>query len=101
MVYVTVILAPVMQIHPFCQTHLGPLLTDKAPTQVTPEYLDYAEVCLFDNQMELPKNTGMNKYAIKLIEGKQPLYSLIYSLELVELETLKTYIKTYQKTGFI
>ncbi len=43
----------------------------------------------------------MNEYVIKLIEGKQQLYGLIYSLRLVEMETLKTYIETHLKTGFI
>ena len=43
----------------------------------------------------------MNDHAIKLEEGKQPLFSPIYSLELVELETLKTYIKTNLANGFI
>ncbi len=51
--------------------------------------------------MELLKNTGINEYVIKLIDGKQPLYGSIYALSPVELETLKTYIKTYLKTGFI
>ncbi len=51
--------------------------------------------------MELPKKTGMNKHAIELIEGKQPPYEPIYALSLVELKTLKTYIETYLKTGFI
>ena len=51
--------------------------------------------------MELLKNTSINKYAIQLEEDKQPLYKPIYSLKPVELETLKTYIKTHFKTGFI
>ena len=51
--------------------------------------------------MELPENTDINKPAIELIKGKQPLYELIYSLKPVELEALKTYIETYLKTGFI
>ena len=51
--------------------------------------------------MELSKNTSINKHGIKLVEGKQPLYRLTYSLRTVELETLKTYIKTQLKTGFI
>ena len=51
--------------------------------------------------MELPENTGMNEYAIKLEEGKQPLFDPIYSLEPVELETLKIYIKTNLANGFI
>ena len=36
-----------------------------------------------------------------LKEGKQPPYGLIYSLEPVELETLKTYIKTKLANNFI
>ena len=43
----------------------------------------------------------MNKHAIKLEEGKQPLFGPIYSLDLVELEILKTYIKTNLANSFI
>ena len=49
----------------------------------------------------LPEQTKLNEHAIKLEEGKQPFYGSIYSLGPVELETLKTYIKTHLKTGFI
>ncbi len=51
--------------------------------------------------MELLENTSMNEHAIELIEGKQPPYGPIYALSPVEVETLKTYIKTHLKTGFI
>ena len=51
--------------------------------------------------MELPENTSINEHAIELQDGKQPLYEPIYSLGPVELETLKTYIETHLKTGFI
>ena len=51
--------------------------------------------------MKLSENTRMNEYAIKLIDGKQLLYEPIYALSLVELETLKTYIKIYQRIEFI
>ena len=51
--------------------------------------------------MQLPENTGINEHAIELVEGKQPPYGPIYSLGPVELETLKAYIKTHLKTGFI
>ena len=43
----------------------------------------------------------MNKYAIKLEEGKQSSFGSIYSLKLIELETLKTYIKTNLANNFI
>ena len=51
--------------------------------------------------MELLENTGINKYAIKLEEDKQPLFRFIYSLGPVELEILKTYIKTNLANGFM
>lgn len=38
---------------------------------------------------------------MKLIENQQPLYRSIYSLKLLELKTLKTYIKTNLFDGFI
>ena len=43
----------------------------------------------------------MNEHAIELEEGKQPPFKPIYSLGPVELETLKTYIKTHLANGFI
>ena len=51
--------------------------------------------------MKLFENREINKHAIKLIDGKQHFYKPIYILSLIELETLKIYIKTYLKTGFI
>ena len=45
--------------------------------------------------MELPKLTNINNNVIDLIETQQTLCSLTYSLEPVELETLKTYIKIW------
>lgn len=51
--------------------------------------------------MELSENININKYAMKLIEDKQPSYKSIYSLGLLKLEILKAYIKTYLKTGLI
>lgn len=50
--------------------------------------------------MKLPDSTKINEHAIKLGESKLSPYSLIYSLSLVEFETLKIYIKTYQKIRF-
>ena len=49
----------------------------------------------------LPERTGSNEHAIKLENGKQPSYGPIYSLDRVELETLKTYIKTNLANSFI
>ncbi len=73
----------------------------KAPTEILAKYSDYADVFSSDLAIELPKNTGLNEHAIELVEGKQRPYGPIYALSPVELETLKTYIKTHLKTGFI
>ena len=53
------------------------------------------------NIVEFLKNTGMNEYAIKLKENKQPPFDPIYNLEQVELEILKIYIKTNLANSFI
>ena len=83
------------------QAQVGALLFNKALTKVLAEYSDYSNVFLAEYAAELPKNTGMNKHAIELEEGKQPLLGLIYSLGPIELETLKTYIKINLANGFI
>lgn len=80
---------------------LAALQWDKAPTKIPAIYSDYAEVFSSDLVMELLKNTGINENAIKLIDGKQLLYMFIYALSLIELKSLKTYIKTKLKTRFI
>ena len=54
-----------------------------------------------NNIVELSKHIKMNNYVIKLEKDKQPLFGLIYSLELVELKTLKIYIKINLANSFI
>lgn len=51
--------------------------------------------------MELLENTGINEYAIELVEGKKPPYGPIYAFNSVELGTLKVCIKTRLKTDII
>ena len=77
------------------------LIFDKALTEVLVEYSDYSNAFSVKNATELLENTGMNKHAIKLEKGKQPLFGPIYSLGPVELETLKTYIKINLANDFI
>ena len=90
-----------MRILPARAAQIATLKQDEVPTKVPPKDTDYADVFSFDLAMELPENTGINKHAIELQDGKQPPYGPIYSLGPVELETLKTYIETHLKTGFI
>ena len=64
------------------------------------KYSNYNNVLLVQNAVKLLKNTKINEYIIKL-KDKQPTFGLIYSLEPVELETLKTYIKINLANNFI
>ena len=90
-----------MAFHPLWAAQISALIQNKALTKVPLKYANYPDVFSFNLAMELPKNTGINKNAIKLQDDQQPAYGSIYSLEPVELETLKTYIETHLKTGFI
>ena len=90
-----------MAIHPLKKTQILALIQDEAPIKVSPKYADYTDVFSFDLAIKLSENTGINKHAIEPQYSTQPLYGPIYSLKLVELETLKIYIKTYFKTRFI
>ena len=49
--------------------------------------------------MELLKHTEINDHVIELEENKQSPFRPIYSLGPVELEKLKTYIKTNLANG--
>ena len=80
---------------------VGALIFNKAPTKVLAEYSNYSNVFSAKNAAELPENTRINEHAIELEESKQPLFGHIYSLGPVELETLKTYIKSNLANGFI
>ena len=90
-----------MSVHSKKQVQIGALLFDKAFTKVPAEYSDYSNIFSAENAIELLENTGINEHVIKLEEGKQPPFGPIYSLRPVELETLKTYIKTNLANGFI
>ena len=67
------------------------LIDDKAPITILTEYLDFFSK---KSVTILPEHTKINTHVINLEKDKQPLYRPIYSLGLVEIETLKTYIKT-------
>ncbi len=88
-------------IHPSQITLIAYLLWDKALTKILAKYSNYTDVLFLDLVIELSKNIKMNEHAIKLIKEKQPPYGSIYTLSLIELETLKAYIEILFKTGFI
>ena len=81
------------------KTQIASLLTEEVKIPI--KYSDFTDVFLDKKALMLPEHTKLNEYAINLKNCKQPPYGPIYSLGLMELKTLKIYIKTYLKTGFI
>ena len=69
--------------------------------RILDKYSDFADVFSEAKTLVLPERTKPNEHAIDLEDSKQPPYRPIYSLGPVEFETLKTYIETHLKTGFI
>ena len=69
----------------------------KIPTK----YSDFLDVFSKKKALILPEAIELNQHAIKLQEGQQPSYAPIYSLGLVEVKMLKTYIETNLANGFI
>ena len=90
-----------LNVHPFRELQISGLIAEKAPIKVLTEYSDFADVFSPELATELPEHTKINTHAIDLEEGKQPPYGPIYSLGLMELETLKTYIEINLANGFI
>ena len=87
--------------HPSYRVQIAALVANKAPTSIFKKYSDFADIFYPKLALELLKHTGINDYAFKLVDDWQPSYGPIYSLKLVELETLKTYIKTNLANSFI
>ena len=101
MIHVAIRKLEKMPVHSKNQAHVEALFFDKASTKVPTQYSDYSNIFSVENVMRLRENIRLNKHAIKLEEGQQPLFRSIYSLGPIELETLKTYIKTNLANGFI
>ena len=90
-----------LNVHPSWRPQISGLIAEETPIKVSAEYSDFADVFSPDLATELPEHTEIKDHVIDLEEGKQPPYGPIYSLGLMELETLKTYIKTNLANGFI
>ena len=88
-----------MPIYPAQEAQIASLVIEEV--QIPSEYLDFSNVFLEKRASILPKATELNQYAIKLQKGQQAPYGPIYSLSLVELKMLKTYIEINHANGFI
>ena len=92
---------PIRKVQIKGQIKVKTLILDKIPTIISAQYSNYNNVFLAKNVAKLLDLAEINDYATKLEEDKQPLFGQIYSLELVELKILKTYIKTNLANNFI
>lgn len=88
-------------VYTFWLIQIASLKTDKVPIVISSKYTNFANIFSLDLVIKLPEYTRINDYTIKLIDSKQLPYEPIYSLKLVELETLKTYIETNLANDFI
>lgn len=77
------------------------LFTDKVPANILDMYTNNIDIFSSKVVTKFLKYTKINNHFIDLEKNKQPSYRLIYSLESIELETLKIYIKINLKTSFI
>ena len=87
--------------HPSKKAQIAHLKVDEAFTKVLSKYTDFADVFSSKLVVKLPKYIKINNYTIKLVDDQQFLYNPIYSLNLMKLKTLKTYIKYNLANSFI
>ena len=90
-----------LDVDPFRRPQIAGLIAKKAPTKVSAKYSEFADIFSPDLLPKLSKHTGINNYAIELVNSWQPPYGSIYSQEPVELGTLKAYIETNLANKFI
>lgn len=90
-----------MAIHLVHEAQIALLKGKKALVTVPAEYSDFADVLSEKLVRVLPEHTEIKTHTINLKKGKQPPYRPTYSLGLVELKTLKTYIETNLVNSFI
>ena len=69
-VYVAALETLELAIHYSWAPLLAALQQDKASTKIPSKYANYTDVFSPNLAMELLVNTGINKHAIKLVEGK-------------------------------
>ena len=82
-----------------CKDQIALFITKKIT--IPAKYSDFTNIFSKKLAKMLLQYIKINKHAIKLEEGKLPLYRPINSINLVELKTFKTYIETILANSFI
>ncbi len=87
--------------HTSTKAQIAHLKADNTFTKVPSEYADLADVFSPRLAAKFPELPVINDHAIGLVDDWQLPYGPIYSLEPMELETLKAYIENNLASGFI
>ena len=91
-----------LDVHLSRRPQISGLIAKKAPTKVSAEYSDFANIFSPDLATKLLEHSKIKDHAIELVNScQQPLYGPIYSLKPVKLESLKAYSETNLVNGFI
>lgn len=72
---------------------IADLIAEKALLKVLAKYINFADVFFPNLAFKLSKHTEINNHTIELVDSEEQYYWPIYNLKLVELKTLKAYIK--------
>ena len=90
-----------MKVHSDRKAQITTLIADKASVTVPAKYSDFEDSFSIKSAVVLLEYTKINTHVINQEESEQLFYGPIYSLRSLELETMKTYIKTNLANGFI
>ena len=88
-------------VHTSRRPQISKLIVEKASTKISDKYVDFADIFSPNLASKLSEHIRINDHVIELVNSQQPSYGPIYSLGLVELMTLKAYIKTNLINRFI
>ena len=98
--HVTALAEPaIMPIYSSCQAYIILLTSEKIG--ISAEYSDFFNIFSSDLATKLLEHNRINDHSIDLLDNKQLFYDPIYTLGLVELKTLKIYIKANKASSFI
>ena len=100
-VHIVSLSSTLLNVYPSQRPQISGLIAKEAPTKVPDKYADFVNVFFPDMAAGLPEHTEINDYAIELVDGQQLSCGPIYSLEPMELGTLKAYIETNLANSFI
>ena len=87
--------------HSLKKPQIAYLKVDKALTKVPSKYTDFTDVFSPKLAAKLQEHIKINNYTIELVEDSKFSYDFIYSLDLMGLEIIKTYIENNLANDFI